>query len=492
MKIDQKALDDHQVKLTVEVEAEALTVARRKAAKKIAGRVKIPGFRPGKAPYSVIEKQVGPEAIQEEAIDIVLDEVYPKVLDESGISPYGPGTLEKVTDDKEPHVYEFRVPLSPEVTLGDYKKIRVAMKKKKVAKKDIEGVIDNLREQQAVLEAVERPAEEGDMVTIEMSANRAKADEKGKTELLSQRRYPVVVEKAETDSTKEWPFPGFSRNLIGLSANDEKELKHNYADNSEFEDLQGEQATFKFKVEEIKDRMLPKLDDTFAKSVGEYDDVAKLREEVESSLKENFEREQKDEHENKIVDKILKDAEIKFPPQMMDHEIQHYIEDLEPQLASQGLDMETYLKTRQMETEDLREEVRPNVEERLKKSLVLMEVSKQEKIEVGESDIQELVQEKIVRLQELLSEDEARRTLSGEALQGLVSRTMTEEIITRTLAKLSAIALGEESKPASEKKSEDKAEKAKEEKADEKAEKAEAKTKDSGEDKESADAEKKE
>jgi trigger factor len=480
LKIDQKVLDDHQVRLTVEVEAEALIAARRKAAKKIAGRVKIPGFRPGKAPYSVIEKQVGPEAIQEEAIDIVLDEVYPQVLDESGISPYGPGTLEKVTDDKEPHVYEFRVPLSPEVTLGDYKKIRVAMKKKKVAKKDIEGVLDNLREQQAVLEPVSRPAEEGDMVYIEMSANRAKADENGKTELLNQRRYPVVVEKKDTDSSKEWPFPGFSRNLIGLSANDEKELKHSYAEDSEFEDLQGEEATFKFKVEEIKDRVLPKLDDSFAKSVGDYEDVAKLREEVESSLKENFEKEQKDEHENKIVDKILKDAEIKFPPQMMDHEIQHYIEDLEPQLAQQGLDMDTYLMTRQMKMEDLREEVRPNVEERLKKSLVLMEVSKQEKIEVGESDIQELVQEKIVRLQELLSEDEARRTLTGEALQGLVSRTMTEEIITRTLAKLTAIALGEESKKASGKKSE-------------KTEKTEkAKTQDSGEDKVNADAEKKE
>jgi trigger factor len=165
---------------------------------------------------------------------------------------------------------------------------------------------------------------------------------------------------------------------------------------------------------------------------------------------------------------------------MMDHEIQHYIEDLEPQLAQQGLDMDTYLMTRQMKMEDLREEVRPNVEERLKKSLVLMEVSKQEKIEVGESDIQELVQEKIVRLQELLSEDEARRTLTGEALQGLVSRTMTEEIITRTLANLTAIALGEDSKKASEKKS-DKPEKTEK-----------AKTQDSGEGEENADAEKKE
>lgn len=466
MKIDQKALDDHQVQLTVEVEAEALNIARRKAARQIASRVKVPGFRPGKAPFSVIEKQVGSEAIQEEAIDIMLEEVYPQVLEESGVKPYGPGTLEKIEEDKEPHVFEFRVPLSPEVSLGDYKSIRVPLKKKKVSKKDIEGVINNLREQQAVLQPVERAAEDGDMVYIQLSANKLKADDKGNTELLNERRYPVVIEKEDVDSGNEWPFPGFSRNLIGLSAKDEKEIAYTYSDDSEFEDLRGEKATFNLSVEEIKDRVLPKLDDEFAKSVGEYKDVSALQAEVELSLKGNFEQQQKDEHENSIVEKILADAKIKFPPQMLDHEIEHYIEDLGPQLASQGMDMETYLKSRQMEMAELQDEVRPNVEERLKKSLVLMEVSKQEKIEVSEADIQDLVQKKIVRLQELLSEDEARRSLTGEALQGLVSQTMTEEIIGRTLTRLGLISLGkaDEEEPAKEAKAPKKASKAKSEK----------------------------
>jgi len=466
LKIDQKALDDHQVLLSVEVEAEALNIARKKAARQIAGRVKVPGFRPGKAPFSVVEKQVGSEAIQEEAIDIVLDEVYPKVLEESGVKPYGPGTLEKIEEDKEPHVFEFRVPLSPEVSLGDYKSIRIPLKKKKVSKKDIEGVINNLREQQAVLEPVDRAAKDGDMVYIQLSANKVKADEEGKSELLSDRRYPVVIEKEEVDSANEWPFPGFSRDLLGLSANDEKEISHSYADDSEFEDLRGEKAIFKISVEEIKDRILPKLDDEFAKSVGDYKDVSELQAEVERSLKDNFEQQQKDEHENSIVEKILKDAKIKFPPQMLAHEIEHYIEDLGPQLSSQGLDMETYLKSRQMDMAELQEEVRPNVEERLKKSLVLMEVSKQEEIEVSEAEIQELVQKKILRLQELLSEDEARRSLTGEALQGLVSQTMTEEIIGRTLTRLGNISSGKEKEEKTEKetKKDKKASKAKSEK----------------------------
>lgn len=451
MIVDQQALDDHQVRLTVEVEEKALETARRKAARQIAKRVKVPGFRPGKAPYNVIEKQVGAEAIEEEALDIVLDDVYPQVLEESGIKPYGPGTLEKVEEDKDPRVFEFRVPLSPEVELGDYQSVRVPYEEKPVTKKDIDGVIDNLREQQATLQSVERGAEEGDMVYVRLSAERDKADKSGDKALLNERRYPVVVEGKEVDESNEWPFPGFSRLLIGLSSGDEKDFKHSFSEDSDFEDLQGISAIFHVKVEEIKDRILPEFDDEFVKSVGEYKTVKDLHDEVKKTLKDNFKRQQDDKHENEIVEKILEDTKVKFPPQMLDHEIGHYLENLEPQLASQGLDMETYLKSRQMDIDALREEVRPAVEARLNKSLVIMEISRQEKIELSEKEIEELTKERIARLQELLSEDEARKALSGDGLQGLVSSTMTEEVISRTLARLRSIALGEISKEKTEK-----------------------------------------
>lgn len=442
MKVEQKALDDHQVRLTVEVEAEQLSVARRKAARQIAGRIKVPGFRPGKAPYNVIEKQVGPEAIQEEALDIVLDDIYPKLLEESGIDPWGAGTLEKVHEDKEPPVFEIRVPLSPTVELGNYQKVRIPFKEKPVTKKDIQGVIDNLREQQAVLKPVEREAQEGDMVYVQMSAERLKPDKDGETALIKERRYPVVVEAKAVDASNEWPYPGFSRALIGLKAGEEKQLSHTFSKDSEFEDLRGEAATFQIKVDEIKDRVLPEGNDEFAKSLGEYADLAALEADIKNSLTENYEQQSKDDYETSIVEKVVADSKIKFPPQMLDHEVEHYIEDLGPQLAQQGLDMDTYLKTRQITMQDLKDEVRPSVEERLKKSLTIMEVSRQEKIEVSEQAIQELVQARVQRLQELTSEEETRKALTGEALQGLVSRTMTEEVINRTLARLREIAQG--------------------------------------------------
>jgi trigger factor len=434
----QTTSDDHQLLLTVEIEAETMETARQKAARKIAQRVKIPGFRPGKAPFNVIEKQVGADAIRDEALDIVLDDVYPKLIEETGVKPYGPGTLEKVHEDKTPPVFEFRVPLSPEVKLGEYDKIRLPYEDKKPEEKDIEKVLNDLREQSAMLSPVERAAQEGDIAYILMSANR----QDGGAELLPERRYPVVVEKADVDTKTEWPFPGFSRTLIAMKAGEEKSFPHTFGKDSEFEDLRGQTADFKIKMEEIKARELPVLDDAFAQTLGEYKTVADLRTEIEGQLTENFKRQVREEYEDLIVTKMIADSEIKFPPQMLHHEVHHYIEDMVPDLNARGLDLDTYLKSRQLTLEQFEEEVEPRVEERLKKSLVIMEASRKENIEVPESEVQTLVEQKLGQLQQALSEQELRRLLNKDNIQGLVSRTLTEEVIRRTLARLGAIAQG--------------------------------------------------
>ncbi len=443
MKINsQTRSDDHQIHFTVEIEPQTLDNARQKAARQIAQRVKIPGFRPGKAPFNVIEKQVGAQAIKDEAIDIMLDDVYPKVIEEAGIKPYGPGTLEKIDEEKQPPVFEFRVPLSPEVKLGDYKKIRLPFEEKTVKDSDVENVLNNLREQNAMLSPVQRAAQEGDIAYILLSAERQKPDKDGKTALLPERRYPVVIEKADVDAKSEWPFPDFSRLLIGMKTGEERSFPNTFAKDAEFEDLRGETADFKLKLEEIKDRQLPALDDAFAQTLGNYKTVVELRTEVERQLKENAERQAKDDYQDRIVDKIIADSEIKFPPQMLHHEIHHYIEDMGPDLASRGLDLETYLKSRQLTLEQLEEEVEPRVAERLNKSLVVMEVARQEKIDVPEAEVQGLVEKKVKQLQQVLSEQDMRKLLSKENLQGLVSRTLTEEVIKRTLARLDDIAQG--------------------------------------------------
>lgn len=443
MKItNQTTSDDHQLHLTVEIEAEAMQSAKQKAARKIAKQVKIPGFRPGKAPYNVVEKQVGEAAIRDEAIDIMLDDVYPKLIEETGVKPYGPGTLEKIDEDKTPPVYEFRVPLSPVVTLGDYDKIRVPFEEKQPSEEDIQKVFTNLREQNAVLTPADRPAQEGDIVYIQLSATRQDAAE-GDPELLPERSYPVVVEKTDIDTKNEWPFPAFSRTLIGLTPGEEKSFPHTFGEDSEFEDLRGKTATFAVKVEEIKARELPELDDTLAQSVGEYKNVDELRTEIVRQLTENLNRQARDEYDDKIVTQMIAESEIKFPPQMLHHEVHHYIEDMVPDLNARGMDMDAYLGSRQITMDDLEKEVEPVVEERLKKSLVIMEASRQENIEVPEAEMQGIVQLKLAQLQQMVSAQDMRKFLNNrDNIQSLVSRTMSEEVIRRTLARLNAIGRG--------------------------------------------------
>jgi trigger factor len=168
LKIETETLDNHQVKLVVEADPDQLEIAKRKAARQIAKRIKIPGFRPGKAPYNVIERQVGEEAILDDAIEQLAQDLYPQALDEAGIKPYGPGTLEKIPSTDPPQ-FEFMVPLQAEVELGDYQSIRIPYEPDDVSEDEIEQTLKNIQDQQAVVEQVERSAEESDLVRIVLS-----------------------------------------------------------------------------------------------------------------------------------------------------------------------------------------------------------------------------------------------------------------------------------------------------------------------------------
>lgn len=442
MKIETKPLDDHQVKLTVEIEAEVLESSKRRAAKELAKKVKIPGFRPGKAPFNVVQKHVGDAAIFENAIEIILDDIYPKVIEESKIDPYGPGKLEEIKE-LEPPTFEFLVPLAPVVKLDNYKDIRIDYEEKEITDEDIEKVIDSLRDNQAVIEPVDRPAEEGDMVYILLSGNRkGEIDENGKV-LIEERSYPVIIEKESVDSSSEYPYPGFSRNLIGMSPEEAKTLEYQFPDDYEFDDLQGVTGEYKLKVQEVKGRKLPEVNDEFAKSIGEYENIEELRAEISKSLTDRSEREQNKAYEDMIIDKLLESAEIKHPPQMLEHEIDHFIQDLERQLASQGMNMDVYLKSREIDMEALREEIKPDAEERMRRALIISEIASQEEITLTQEEIEEKTKQTLNEIQQYYPENEAQKFTRGDVFSRLVDRIVSDEIINRTLERLRLIAKGE-------------------------------------------------
>ena len=193
MKIETTFQDDHQAKITAEIAPEQFEEFKQRAGRKLAKKVKIPGFRPGKAPYPVIARQLGEGAIVEEALEILVDDMYPKIIEESGIKPYGPGTLENI-QSMDPPVLEFVVPLDAEVDLGDYHSLKKDYQLPELDEKEVDSVLNNLRQRQVVLEDVDRPAQDSDLVTVKLSAKRAGAEEESDGVLIKERSFPILVQ----------------------------------------------------------------------------------------------------------------------------------------------------------------------------------------------------------------------------------------------------------------------------------------------------------
>ena len=446
MKIDTQFLEDHQARLTVEFEPEVLTAAKRRSAQQLAKKYKIPGFRPGKAPYHVIERFVGEESILEGAIELIVKDNYPKVLEESGIKPYGPGSFENVKGF-EPPTFEFVVPLEAKVTLGDYRALRFPYELPGITDNDVSKVLDDLRDRQAVIEPVDRPVQSGDEVHLKLSAQRKKVEEGQNPALIEERDQTNVILKDGDDTKDEWPFPGFSQLLIGAVVGDEKNQDYTYPEDYTYENLRSVEAEFHATVKEIKSRTLPELNDEFAKSVSEFDTLAALQTRVRESLEENNLSQYNASYYEKIMMELLNQSTVKFPPQMLDREVEAMADEIAVRLEQRGLSLETYLKSRQMDEAAFRAETRPSAETRLKRSLILMEVGRKEKIEVKPDEVQMQTAETLKQMGRNLPEKEVRKLSNSDFIYQLVGNITADLFSQKTVELLRTIAKGEAPEP---------------------------------------------
>lgn len=451
MKIEKNYQEDHQMQLKVEADNDQLESAKRKAARQLAKRVKIPGFRPGKAPYNIIERHVGQAAILEEAIELLADEIYPDAIDEAGIKPFGPGMLEEVVS-VDPPVLQFKVPLEAEVKLGEYHNIRIEYNPEAVSPDEIEKVVSDLRERQAITAQVDRPAEEGDQLRIQINGKLTDPEEGNDGNIINNRTLPVIVEPEDADSKDEWPFPGFSRQMIGLKAGDEKSLEYTFEEDSPYESLRGHHAVFDVTVESVSSRTLPELDDEFAQSIGDFETYEALRKQIVEEMETRALDEYHKKYDEQIIEKLLDDAEIKFPPQMLDREVEDLLDDLKHRLEHQGLDLDTYLKISDMSMEALRADLEEAGGKRLRKSLVVYEVSKAEEVQVSEEEVQQQAIETLNSLTQSLPQSELKKLSDRNVFTNLIGSIMAEKLSEKSIKRLRNIARGisedEEQEPA--------------------------------------------
>jgi len=307
-------------------------------------------------------------------------------------------------------------------------------------------VIKNLQRNYATAEPVERPAEKGDLVYLKVSADLVNPEEGEEVQFIRETPLQVVAGE-DSPETGNWPYEGFSNEIIGLSADEEKQIEYTYPEDSPYERMRGKSVLFSVTVQSVKSLTLPDLDDEFAKTLGEFDTFEDLKSAVRKQLEENNLQEYDDKYIGELMDEIVSQATIKYPPQVLDHEVEHVLQSLEQDLAQQRMDLDTYLKTRQTDRESFIEtEARPVAKRRLERSLVLDELARAENIRVENEELQSAVVQRMMEMQSRGAVDfskfksaAARQELTNNIAMDTASRLMSRS----TLMRLKAIASGQ-------------------------------------------------
>jgi trigger factor len=374
MKIETERLPHGEVALSFEVDDARLERALDAAYRRVASRVEISGFRRGKAPRQLVERVVGRDSLVEEALNQLLPEVYDEARRETRI--------EAITDPEfdveslTPLKAKATVIVRPPVVLGDYMAISKDAPEVSVAEDEINTVLEGLRERNAEWVPVERAVEAGDRVTMNITGT--VEDET----IIEQDDVDYVVNPESTA-----PLPGFAEKLLGASAGDDLNFDIEVAADSENTRIAGKTVQFHVLVSAVKMKDLPILDDYFATTVGTYKDLAELRAEVESQLKERAQLTARRELEESVLNEAVESATLELPDKLIEIQTHRNLDRLDRDLQSNGLNVAYYRAIRQISEEDLHTEVKTDSERSLRREFVLRAIADQENLTVTEDEI---------------------------------------------------------------------------------------------------------
>ncbi|AEM74175.1 trigger factor [Caldicellulosiruptor acetigenus] len=396
--------------IEVEVEAEKFEEGLQKSYLKNAKYFKIPGFRPGKAPRSLIERAYGEEVFYDDAIDYVLNETYPKVIEESKLEVVSRPEVDIVQVGKgKSFIYKAEVYVKPEFELGQYKGIEIKKIEYPVAEEEVEHELEHLREENARFVPVEREVMQGDIVTIDFEGFVDGEPIKGGT----AQDYELTIGSNSF-------IPGFEEQLIGMNKGEEKEIEVTFPEDYQEPSLAGKKATFKAKVKDIKVKELPELDDEFAKDVSEFETLEELKQSIRNRIKEKNDQRAKDEMIDAILEKIAQNTSIDIPEPMIENQINYYVEDVARNLQYFGMTYERYLQAIGKTDAEFRSQFRERAEKAVRNNLILEKIAKVENIQATEEELQKELERlakmynlEVDKLKERLSEDDIEYIKEG-------------------------------------------------------------------------------
>ena len=380
---EKKAKNIHEIK--IEIKGDEWAKKLDDAFKKEVKKVKIDGFRQGKAPRNIYEKKYGKASLVVTAVDDSMNEAYQEALKKFNDMPIVQPTVEIEKADNDGVIYKFTFTTKPEVKINKYTNLGVKKDTVKVTKKDVDNEIENLKKQYADLQVKEGAIEKGDTAIIDFEGFMdGKAFEGGKAENYS----------LEIGSNSF--IPGFEDALIGLKSGDEKDIDLTFPKDYHAEDLKGKPVTFKVKVHEVKTKVYPELDEEFFKDLG-LDDV-KTKEDLEKTIKKAMTDQKEYEAENKYVDELfdalLKETKVEIPHELVHEEIDRMVKDYEERLKMQGLTLEQFYKFTNSNEDALKDQMHEEAEKRVKLRFAIDEIINLEKIDATDEEAEKDAEEK--------------------------------------------------------------------------------------------------
>ncbi len=408
--------------LEIELEDAQVKKSLDQAARRLSQRFRIPGFRQGKAPRRVVESALGADAVFEEAAERLIPQALTKALEQEELEPVAQPSVE--ITGREPVTFTATVPLSPVVELGEYREIAVAKPESEYSEEMLEEQLLELRRQHAVLEPVDRTPELNDRVTADV---RAEVDGE---QILDQPGAEFHLREGAVIGV-----PGLSEKLVGVAVGEEHEIQIDVDEDWDDEEVAGKTVDFTVTIHDVKSEELPEADDDFAMEVSEeFETIADLRERMDSSLREQTDRQVDEQFSQAVMQAVIERATLEYPPALVEHEIEHMRQDFARQM---GQDPATFLREPSEQVDQLLASFRTQASERVINTLVLQHVGEAEDIQVLDEEITADLQQMLTSMPTQDSE-QAAQMLEDEGIRANVQARLVRE---RTIERLQQIAL---------------------------------------------------
>lgn len=423
VKVEKK--ENSVVEIEFTMDKEQFNAELDKAFKQNAKKFKVPGFRNGMVPRAVVEKTYGEGVLYEFVIENTVDEAYRTAVIENNLEIVSRPELDikQIGKDKD-FIFVVNVCVKPEAKVSDYKGIEVKKVSTRVTKKEVEEELESIREKNARIVTVEdRELKDGDISVIDFEGFvDGVAFEGGKGE-----NFELTIGSGQF-------IPGFEEQMVGMKVDEERDVNVKFPEEYHAQDLAGKDATFKVKLHEIKEKVLPELDDEFAKDVSEYDTLEDYKKELNKKVKERKEAQAKAQKEQEAIDKFIEKVEVIIPEGMIDEEVEKMVEEMNANLSYQGLNIDMYLQYMGMSLEDYKAQMRDQASKRIKLSLGLEAVAKEEKVEVTEEEIDAKIKELSAQYgagdeESLVKNENARNYMRQQLSQEKTMKVITDSVV---------------------------------------------------------------